>query len=241
MFEKELMNLGFSDKEALVYMTMHKIGPAAASTLARLSRIKRTSIYDVLSSLLERNLINSFKHGHNTYFAIDDVGKLYHKEKERLIVAENVVKKLKESALKFEGLHINHYKGLEGYREMYEDIFRTAPKEFCGWIHLDKFYEGIDMRREDEWTKERIKSGIHVRLLVQNTKLGREFKGKDPESNRECRLIKKGFMFYTTCLIYDGHIVLFSSEDGLVGLRIQHPGFYEMQKMIFEMDWAAHT
>ncbi|MDD3861898.1 MAG: helix-turn-helix domain-containing protein [Candidatus Gracilibacteria bacterium] len=233
-----LQKLGLSEKETDVYLSLHKIGPSAASTIARLTKIKRTSVYDVLNSLLEKTLILSFKNGVTTYYAIDDVNKIFYQEKEKISVAEKLVKKLKESSGKFEGLQINYYKGMEGYREMYEDILRMRPKELLGWMHLDKFYEGIEAEREDEWTKERIKSGIKVRLLLQETNLTRKFQSLDKNSNRETRFVNKKFLFETTCFLYENHIVLFDSSSELTRVRIHHPEFYRMQKQIFEMNWA---
>jgi len=233
----QLKKLGFSEKETDLYLTLHKIGPSAASTIARLTKIKRTSIYDILNSLIEKNLIISFKNGLTTYYAIDDVNKIFYQEKEKIAIAETLVKKLKESPKNFEGLQINYYKGVEGYREMYEDILRTRPDELLGWMHLDKFYEGIDPKREEQWTQERIKSGIKVRLLLQETNLTKNFQQLDKKSNRETRFINKKFLFATTCLLYKNHIVLFDSSGELTCVRIHHPGFYEMQKKVFEMNW----
>ncbi|PIZ75466.1 hypothetical protein COY05_03835 [Candidatus Peregrinibacteria bacterium CG_4_10_14_0_2_um_filter_38_24] len=237
MVEQHLKKLGFSDKETLVYLTLHKIGPSAASTLARLTKIKRTSIYDILNTLLEKNLILSFKNGNNAYYAIDDVNKLFHQEKERLSTAEKLVKELQTSTKHWEGLQINYYKGIEGYREMYEDILRTRPKELLGWMHLDRFYDGIDTVREEDWTKERIKSNIKVRLLLQETKLTKNFQKSDKKSNRETRFINKKFLFNTTSFLYEDHVVLFDSSGELTCVRIHHPEFYKMQKQIFEMNW----
>ncbi|MFA6992308.1 MAG: helix-turn-helix domain-containing protein, partial [Candidatus Gracilibacteria bacterium] len=229
------------DKETAVYLIMHKIGPAAASTLARLTNIKRTSIYDILNNLLERNLIISLKHGKNTYYSIDDVNKIFYQAKEKMFVAEKLVTNIKKSPHEWQGLQVNYYKGVEGYREMYEDILRAKPLELCGWMHLDKFYEGIDMVREAEWTKERIKSGIKVRLLLQDTELTRSFSELDKVSNREVRFIKPEFQFSTTCFIYEDHIVFFSSGEEMTCVRLHHPEFYRMQKAIFEMNWELYA
>ena len=237
MYENDLRKLGFTGKEAAVFLTMHKIGAAPASTLARLTKIKRTSMYDILNSLLQRGFITSFKQGKYSYYAIDDVNKLLYREREKVRVAKDLVKKLKESPGRYEGLKVNYYKGEEGYKEMYEDMLRARPKEICGWLNLEKFYQGIDPVREEEWTKERIKAGIKVRLLIQDTKGAGKFVGLDKEMKRETRLVKKENMFSTTCLTYEDHIVFFDSTRDLTTLRIHHPEFYRMQQQIFEMNW----
>lgn len=235
MYRTELYKLGFSEKEASVYLTLLRIGPSMASTLARLSNIKRTSIYDVLNGLLERNLIVSYKQGNDTYFVVDDVNNIYFQQKQKADIAKHLAVELKNSGNR-EGINVNYYVGYEGYREIYEEILRVKPKNLIVWIHLDNFYKGLDMKREDEWTQERIEKKIYTRLIMQDTKMARDFQKQDPASCRETRLVKK-FPFETTCFIYDDKILFFDSTEQINAVRIKN---YELAKMfhqMFEMNW----
>lgn len=131
-----LQQLEFSDKEAEVYLALNTCGPSPASTIARLTKIKRGSVYDALNSLMGRHLVSSFKKGSYTYFFIDDVKKLLYRAQEKARIAQSIVDNLKSQQFN-QGVQINHYIGEEGYREMYEDILRAKPKELMVWIHLD--------------------------------------------------------------------------------------------------------
>lgn len=237
MYKIYLHSLGFSEKEAEVYLALNQYGASPASTLARLTKIKRTSMYDVLNSLLKKNLIITYQKGSYTYYAIDDVNKILYQERDKLRLAESVVNQLQEDQGRTSDIQVNHYKGEEGYREMYEDILRIKPKELLVWIHLDEFYQALDPVREEEWTQERISKKIWTRLLMQDTPLARKFQKKDPDSCRKTILLPKKYMFATTCFLYDGHILLFDSHENITGIRIYHPEFYKMQKQIFEMNW----
>lgn len=242
MTHSELYQLGFSEKEAQVYSSLLRIGPAVASTLARLTQIKRTSMYDILNALLERTLINSFRQGPYTYFYIDDVNKIYLLEKEKLETAKLFIEKVRTQQNLNPGIQVYYYKGVEGYREMYEDILRTAPKELLGWMDLDQFYQGIPSDREETWTEERINKGIYVRLILQDTPLARAFQKKDRVSNRETRLIdRKTFGFSTTCFLYDSFLSFFDSGSEFTGIRIHNPELANMQRQIFEMNWKAFS
>lgn len=237
IMKDKLIKLGFSEKEALVYTTLLRIGPAVASTLARLTGIKRTSIYDVTNRLVEDNLIMTFKQGAYSYFVVDDVNKVYLYEKEKAEFAKQLVEELRQRKNLTPGIQISYYKGVEGYREIYEDILRINPKEFFGWIHLDYFYKALDMNRETQWTKERIQKKIHVRLIMQDTAIAKNYKNEDKNSYRETRLISKKEPFKTTCLMYEDHIVFFDPTEEMGGIRIKNPELYKMQKAIFEMNW----
>lgn len=230
--------MGFSEKEADVYLALHTYGPLAASTLARLTRIKRTSIYDILNGLLARNLVINYRQGAITYFAIDDINKLIYEEKERIRVAESVIRELKETPIHYSGGQIHHYKGMEGYREMYEDILKARPEELMVWVNLDEFYKALDPEREEQWTRERIQRKIFTRLLMQDTPMGRTFQKKDGESYRKTLLTPELFLFKTTCFLYENTITFFDSSEAVTGIRIQHAGFAQMQKATFEMAWT---
>lgn len=234
---QQLISLGFSEKEASVFLSLNQIGPSAASTLARITNLKRTSMYDILNSLLEKNLITSFRQGQYTYYAVDDLNKIYYQEKEKLDIAKNVIEQLKAIQKNPQNIDINYYKGREGYVEMYRDILAKKPKELMGWINLDKFYAAIDPVFEEQWTQQRVKKNIAVRLLLQNTPLVEAFQKNDAALRRETRLIPTSNLFETTCFLYENHVTFFDSSGSITGIRINHNGFYAMQKQIFEMNW----
>jgi len=241
MYKIYLHSLGFSDKEAEVYLALNTYGPSPASTLAKRTGLKRTSMYDILNSLLDKNLIVTQEKGAHTYYAIDDVNKILYQQKDRARLAESVVQQLSAEKGRVSDVKVNHYKGEESFRELYEDILRVNPKELMVWIHLDEFYRALDPVREDEWTKERIEKKIWTRLLMQDTSAAREFVKKDSASCRKTILIPKKHMFTTTCFLYENNILFFDSRDEITGIRIQHPGFYAMMKQMFEMNWKLFS
>lgn len=236
MYKIYLEQLGLSEKEAEIYLALNSYGASPASTIARLTKIKRGSVYDGLNSLIARNLVSSFKKGAYTYFVIDDIKKLLHQAKEKVRLAERVMTGLEEDQ-NHEGFQINHYVGEEGYRDMYEHILRVNPKEIMVWMHWDEFYSALDPNREDDWTNERIKKKLFARLLMQDTPLAKEFKKKDKECYRETILLPKDYYFESNCVLYGGYITFFDAAKKITGIRIRHPRIYEMHKQIFEMNW----
>jgi hypothetical protein len=57
MFIESLKKLGFSEREAQVYLTLLKVGPSPASTLASRVGMKRVTVYNVLDALRERGIV----------------------------------------------------------------------------------------------------------------------------------------------------------------------------------------
>ncbi len=235
LFEK----IGFTAKEATLYTLLYQRGPNPVSTLAKLSGILRTSTYDILKSLIEKGLIISFRQGATTYFAIDDVKKIYLEQKEKVQCAEKIVKELRSIPVSTEGAQINYYKGIEGFREMHEDTLLHPTKEIIGWLNIDNFYMGLDQKGENSWTRKRYQKGIKVRLLLQDSKRSRAMKKNDPELNREIRIIPQGsYPFQSSCYLYENYISLFHTENDLfTGIRIRSSAFYQLYRQAFEMCW----
>ena len=235
MYKIYLYELGFSDKEAEVFQALNHYGPSAASTIARLTGIKRTSVYDAINTLISKKLISTYKNGSTTYYQIDDVNKMLYQERDKVRLAELAVNQLKQEQIYRHNVQVQHFQGMEGYREMYEDVLRIKPKELMIWIHLDEFYKAIDPVREEQWTKERIQKKIFTRLLMQDTALAREFQKHDKESCRQTIIIPEKYMFRSNC--FEGFVTTFDAHENITGIRIQHPEIYNMHKQIFEMNW----
>ena len=196
-------------------------------------------MYDVLHGLQKKGLIVEFKQKGVTFFVVDDIKKLHQEQKERVSIASNLVDTLKRQQGRYDGIHVQYYRGKTGYVEMYEDILESQPKEIRGWIHLDEFLSAIDPNYEQHWTRTRIKKKLPIRLIMQDTKAGRDYQKSDPTSCRETRLIdSKSFPFVTTCLLYDDYITFFNPRGDLAGIRIHNPDLATMQNQIFEFNWA---
>lgn len=237
MLTQQFITLGFSEKEAAVYLALIQMGPSPASTLARITKLKRTSMYDILNALLGKNLVIAFKQGKYTYYAIDDLNKIYYEQKQKLSIAKTVIQHLKESKKNNRSVAVNYYKGNEGYIEMYHDILAKEPSETLVWMNIDMFYSKIDRAFEEEWTQERIRKNIGAKLLIQDSPAAREFQKKDKELKRESRLIPHSLYFKSSCIIYEDHVNFFDPTGNMTGIRIHHQEFYLMQKQIFEMNW----
>jgi sugar-specific transcriptional regulator TrmB len=237
MEKNDFKTLGFSEKEAEVYLALNRLGPTPASVLARLCGIKRTTIYDLLGSLLKTGVIRTLTKGSTTFYAVDDVQKILYNQKDRVKVAENLVAQLRREQASRQAVQVSHYQGQEGFRELYEDILRQKPKELLAWMNLEQFYKFIDPKREEEWTLERIQKKIPARLILQDTPFTRQFKKQDPRRFRETRLIPKDLPFESTCFLYNGIVTLLDPAEEINGITIKNDRLYQMYKQIFEMNW----
>jgi sugar-specific transcriptional regulator TrmB len=239
MFEKLLQDLGFSEKETKIYLALNQYGPSPASTLARLTEIRRTSAYDILNSLLAKNVITSYRQGNYTYFAIDDINKLYLYEKEKLNTAKLLIENLKDRNKYQQNMQVNYYRGSEGYLEVYREMLRINPKEILCWVDI-RFLSVFKTQEEQQYVDERVNKNIPARILMIDSPGAREFQSHDPDLKRETRMLGPSFTFETTAFLYDGYLALFDFREPITAIRIQHEGIYRMMKQFFELTWSIH-
>lgn len=69
VFREALEEIGLSQHEIALYQTSLNLGPRPASTLAKGIRVQRTRVYDLLSSLESRGLVEMYERNHVRYYA----------------------------------------------------------------------------------------------------------------------------------------------------------------------------
>jgi sugar-specific transcriptional regulator TrmB len=126
MFVDNLMQLGFSQREAEVYLMLLRIGPSPASSLAQRVGMKRATVYSVLEALLERGLV-TFEQDENyrKYIPHDPECLLFGLEKQnaelkfRMNLAKACIENLNHSVddLSLASRKICFFRGCESIRE----------------------------------------------------------------------------------------------------------------------------
>src|SRR3989304_2709998 len=85
---KFFIKLGFSDKEAAVYLALLQLDTVTATDISKKTGINRTSAYDILDSLMQKGLIGKFKKDKKSHFSAGDPKRLinyFEHEKEESI------------------------------------------------------------------------------------------------------------------------------------------------------------
>lgn len=67
MPEQQLKQLGFSDKEAKVYMASLELGPDTAQEIAKKAGVNRTTTYVIIEKLIKKGKKRSFRSGWREY------------------------------------------------------------------------------------------------------------------------------------------------------------------------------
>jgi HTH-type transcriptional regulator, sugar sensing transcriptional regulator len=225
---------GLGEKEAKVYLALLELGEATPATIARLSRIKRSTTYLLLGDLVNRGVATHVKKKKISYFRVLNpylLWELQNEKLERLRDALPFLSELRKTAESTPQMSI--YEGIDGLVQMMEETLTCPDTELCYWADMSLI---TTKAFKDYWRKyiqKRIARNIRVKGIVSYDPIAVEFKKNSKAELREVYLIpKKEFPFKNEINIYGNKLAIISHDD-LMGVVIENKNIAETQRSIF--------
>ena len=236
-----LTNLGFSEKTAAVYLALLDLGQASASEIAQRARLKRTTAYNILPELISQGLVRSvLNRGRREYFIEDtaEVGRLF---EEKLAFAHTILPELsKAHRASQHRTRLIPYDGEQGVRDFFNDSLRLSKRgdvirEIIG---PHAFYETLPNDVAQSFVPERVKRGIHIRIIASPSDASAALARKATAELRQIRFAEKGTPgFHAATLLYGNRVAYISLEQGFVGVCIENETIASQQRDIFDTLW----
>lgn len=178
MLEKELQNLGLSEKEAKVYLATLELGTASAHEISKKSSINRATAYFVLKSLMKLGLVGEVDEDKTTKYSAENPGQLevFLKKKEQ---------EIKESERRFHELLpelrsiynasddkpiVKYYDGPEGPKHLRTDILSSKDKDLYIFTNADMVTGVFSEEENKQFTKEKKNRKIKTKYLYTSKK-----------------------------------------------------------------------
>lgn len=235
-----LKDIGFNDKEIVIYSTLLPLGSASIRTLAEKTGINRGTVYDILEALSQRGFIEIEKRGSRRKFLVKSPEELLNSLEKQQRDLENHKKKVEDvmpQLLSFYAKQggrpsVEYFDDDEGIKRILEDVLDTVSKS----THTKEYYVYSSRpvrqylyRLFPNFTKQRIKKRLTTKVIA----LG---EGGDPKNLQlaQRKWIAKDTPAYI--LIYGPKVALISVADDNVpfGVIIHDEKIAETQKIIFE-------
>ncbi len=234
-----LKNIGFSEKEAQIYLAMLDFGQALPGTIADRAGVKRTTAYFTINELVKRGLASKIKiRGYYHYQPLNP-HILLSKQHKVFSDLEQIIPKLitRQGRFNNEPQVTLHY-GKEGVIHVMEDSL-SSQGEICGWANVDEASTGYLKDYYPEYIRKKNQRGIWVRAILTEGPTGKQFQAKGKEELREAYLIPhRLFPFANEINIYDNTVFIISHKDKLAVL-IKNKTIAETQRSIFKLSWLA--
>ena len=243
--KNQLIDLGFGDKEASVYLALLELGPSTTAEISRTAKINRTTGYDILESLVSDGLINPIGETKIQKFVAENPDKVIiflenkiKQEEERLKQAYNLLPELFSIYNVEEKPKVKYYEGVERIKEAFEDTL-TAKIEIIGYAVGTDAFEAVGEEYLRDYFKRRVSKNIKVRVIAPDDPDTLKVTAKDKEELRESYIVPRDKFYFTTeTNIYNNKVLIMSWKEKFA-VMIESKEISDAQKKVFELAWLG--
>lgn len=241
--EKPLEKLGFSGKEAKVYLALLELGQGSIIEIAGKSGLKRTTVYNLLPELLQKGLIKSGARKKRTFFFVENLQYLKAETEERLETINDILPELRaiHNIIPYKP-KITFYEGIGGMKELYQDTLDSLnPGDvLLSYTGLSDFYNFMPKEYEQYYVAERVKKKIRIRIIAPPSPVAENWKKTGREALREVKIVNNpDFRFNADTEIYANKVALISYRENFIGVIVESKEINQMQRMAFELMWNS--
>jgi sugar-specific transcriptional regulator TrmB len=254
---KKLEKGGFTDKEALVYVSLLELGGAFPSRIAEYSGLNRSTTYKILLNLSIRGIINEIEKKNKIYYQIEKPEKVLRYSQTKLRQAEDSIEEVKKIMPDIEGLYnsgqnrpkITYFDNEEGILSIYTDMITdqkpydmlafSGPGNFSDFGHDDFFRK---------YVKEKERLNITTRGIIPNEDRDKKyvsglFENVGNKYKPQIKFVSKGnFSSSSEITVYGTNKVsiINFAKNKLSGIIIEDTSIHDMLKTVFELSWNSN-
>lgn len=239
---QSLEQLGFSDKEAQVYLALLELGRGTVTQIGQKAGINRTTGYSVLSTLVSKNMVTvSGKEPKQEYVAEspDTITQLLHDRigtiQKQLSQVQNLIPRLKAVHSVGSRPKVIFYEGVKGVEQVYEDTL-TSKETIRAYANVSEMHQALP-KYFPKYYQRRAGKDIHVRAIIPSNEAGKKRANKDEMELRESALIPSDkYYFAPEICVYDNKVMIASWREKL-GIIIESQEIADSMKVAFELAW----
>jgi len=234
-----LRHFGFSDNEVKVYFAALELGMAPTSVIARKSRMRRTTTYEVLKKLSRKGFAEFFVKGKVRYYSVVSPKHLFDNFSSYISAFSDLLPSMMAISNKIISKpKITFYEGKKDLERMYMNTLNSTT-EIVSYFNPDATVDYFRKDWIDEYIKLRVRNGIHLREISTNSELTIEYRKRDVGELRETKVAPTDSLeFMSDIFIYDDVMNMFSFDDGMA-VEIKSHSVAKVQRAIFELAWES--
>lgn len=243
--KNQLTGLGFSDKEASVYLALLELGPSTTAEISSAAKINRTTGYDILESLVAEGLVNRIGETKIQKFVAENPDKVIvflenkiKQSQDKLKQAYDLLPELFSVYNEKEKPKVKYYEGIERVKEAFEDTL-TAEKEILAYAVGTDLFFAVGENYFKNYTKKKVEKNIHVRVVAPDDEASKRIVSNDIREMRESRLVPKDKFYFTTeTNIYNNKVLVVSWMEKFAVI-VESKEIADAQRKVFELAWLG--
>jgi len=231
-----LTDFGLNEREISVYLAALELGESTVLPISQKAGLKRTYCYDILSDLMDKQLVSYFDKNNRRRYTATDPASLQEVLKTRLHHLQEVLPELRSiynrSPIKPK---ISYFEGKEGLISVYEQTNNT--KELLAIASPSHIEEHLADYFADH-TARLLKRKIKVRELITTEETAPAYLEQYKKPLQEARFLPKEINLTTDMMIFDNKLAMISYEGNLHAVVIESSSIVDTQRALFELLWT---
>jgi len=248
MKKSTLLDLGFSQNEAIVYETLLKTGELIPTEIAQKTGLSRVNAYALLKGLVKKGVAEEFEKKKKLHYRLEPPQKLLDwagERKKSLEDSEKALSSFLPALISDYNLSHNkpgvvYYEGLEGIKKIYEDTLREKPEEILAFLEPQEVDPRLYKWLTEYYVKRRVREKIPAKVIVALDKPSHEYVEKDKEELRKTKTIKKArYPFKIEVDVYGEKVAFinYHQKGRLTGIIIDNKSIAQSMRSIFHLVW----
>ena len=253
--EKELAELGLSEKEGQAYIALVRFGTRTTSFIAKKASLNRGTAYLALHGLLDKGFASKTVKNNIQYFtALNPTGIKTHLERrkeeieQQISRADDLIDQLQQLANPIANKpKVQFYEGQEGARIAMLDSISAGEKNLRSFLSIHDVADFLGAEFFEDYTNKRITTGPFLKTIRNRTKDEVAFSTNpyakkyltSKKDRREVRYLGKPIEFPMSIYLYDEKVMALSSKHEGYGLIIESNDLSSMLKEIFDVLWQG--
>jgi len=232
-----LEEFGLTKIEEKVYLALLKGGLSPAADIIKKTQLHRTTVYDVLSRLIEKGLASYIIQNKIKYYSSASPSKFLDIASEEKKQAEEKQELAKEVINKIKLIkgQVNVYPlaqifiGTKGLKTIMNDIIETK-EDFVEFGVEGKFEDDLKTYTE-QWANQRRKNNIKAKIICTKETQAPVWK------MNEIKFVPKEYQSPASTLVYGNKVAIFIEEDPILIILIESKKLAQSYKNYFSLLW----
>ncbi len=242
----KLLELGFSEAEASVYMFLVRNGAAGIQTITDAVSLPRSTVNLSVEKLVDGGLVSFFTRGKRKNYVphnLENLMNYFIPEEQAIQNKKRAVQALLpdlESIFYLQSKaagNVEFMEGEEGFRKLYSLTLDSEDKEI---LRLSIASEKFNFIPEflKEYVGKKNERGIRTKLIVPETEFSRSLQDGDAKDNRETRYLdKNAYNPDIAMVIWDENVAMTVWDRNLKTILIKSEIHADFFRSIFNMLW----
>ena len=227
---KSLIEVGLEPKEAEIYLAILHLGKATIADTAKRSKIKRMTVYQHIDGLVHKNLLYKTAQGKRIFYVAENPEKILKILDRKKNHFEKVLPDLKSVfANSSHKPQIRFYEGIEGMREIYDEMTKTSQTIY-GAFAADKYFSVFNDKDNEKFFKNIRENGGQIKDLNENTPIGRQHAKSDfYKGIGNSKILPEDFKLSVDLMVAGDKVAMISLMN-LIGIIIENPEIADLQR-----------